>query len=99
MKLRFAGLSFLLVALLSTAPSMAEDIDFSKVSCQNFISTDKDDAILMLTFLEGFFTPRNGPPIMYGQRARADAENIRNYCFNNPNADVFTAAKAVIKPH
>ncbi len=97
MKLRFAGMAaaFFVVAV-SIAPVMAEDIDFSRIRCGDFVSTDKDDVVLFLTWLEGYFTSRNGPPVMYGQKAKDDARNIRDYCLNHSESDVFSAAKAVI---
>jgi hypothetical protein len=86
-----------LVGMPIALPAMAEEVDFSRIRCGDFVSTDKDDVVLLLTWLEGYFTPKNGPPIMSGNKAKQDAENIRDYCLNHSEADVFSAAKAVVK--
>lgn len=95
----FAGALF--VVSISTGftvmPATADDIDFAQISCSDFISGTKDDAILLLTWLEGYFTNKSDPPIMYGDKAKAHAENIRDYCANHPDDSLFSAAKAVFK--
>ncbi|MGB8278221.1 MAG: HdeA/HdeB family chaperone [Methylovirgula sp.] len=97
MKLRLASMSVVFfAAVVSAVPATAEDIDFSRIRCGDFISTNKDDVVLLLTWMEGYFTPRNGPPVMYGQKAKEDAQNLRDYCLNHSEADVFSAAKAVM---
>ncbi len=93
MKLRFI---VTLLALLIAAPALADNLDFSRISCQEFLSGSKDDAVLMLTWFEGYFTKKDGPPIMYGAKAADHGKDIRDYCYNHPNIDVFSAAKAVM---
>ena len=98
MKLRVAFLfaASLLVCGIA-APAAADDIDFSKIKCGDFVSGSKDDAILLLTWLEGYFTKKNAPPVMYGDKAREHARDIRDYCLNHGDENVFNAAKTVIK--
>lgn len=98
MKLRHAliAAASLCVAFISPA-SAAEDVDFTRVRCGDFVSGSKDDAILLLVWIEGYFTKKSDPPIMYGDKARQDAANIRNYCLNNSEDTLFNAAKAVMK--
>ena len=102
MKLRFTliAIPLVLAALLATftaLPAVADDVDFSKISCNDFVTGSKDDAVLLLVWIEGYFTKKRDPPIMYGDKAKAHAENIRDYCANRPDANLLDAAKAVIK--
>lgn len=98
MQLRVAATSaVLLLPLLIGAPAKAEDINFSAISCSDFVSDSKDDAILLLTWLEGYFTKKDAPPVMSAQKATEHARDIRDYCLNHGQDDLFKAAKAVIK--
>ncbi len=102
MKLRFtliavAPIVALFLATFTVMPAVADDVDFSKISCNDFVSGSKDDAVLLLVWIEGYFTKKSDPPIMYGDKAKAHAESIRDYCANQPDASLLDAAKAVIK--
>ncbi|HEY1735200.1 MAG TPA: HdeA/HdeB family chaperone [Methylovirgula sp.] len=91
---------FLLASLLAPCASMpaaADDIDLSRIRCGDFVGGSKDDAILLLTWIEGYFAKKSDPPIIYGDKAKQHAEAIRDYCINYENATLFDAAKAVMK--
>ena len=45
MKLRFFLIAIALLVAFTAVPAVADDIDFSKISCNDFISGNKDDAI------------------------------------------------------
>jgi HdeA/HdeB family len=53
-------------AMLVAVPAMALDLDFSKVMCKEFVSASKDEIGTILTWLEGYYTKENDPPIMRG---------------------------------
>ncbi len=72
--------SVVTLATLTAAPAVADDLDFSQIKCSDFVSGSKDDAVLMLTWLEGYFTKKSDPPIMHGEKAASDGTNIRAYC-------------------
>jgi len=99
MKLRLAFLvaaSFLVFGTVVPAAA-SDDIDFSTIRCGDFVSGSKDDAVLLLTWIEGYFTKKDGPPIMAGDKAREHARDIRDYCLNHVDDNLFNAAKTVIK--
>jgi HdeA/HdeB family len=98
MKLRLVFLVAASLLVCKAVPAAAaDDIDFSTIKCGDFISGSKDDAILLLTWIEGYFTKKNAPPIMYGDKAREHARDIRDYCLNHGDDTLFNAAKTVIK--
>lgn len=101
MTFRFAlAVLFIVVSFLApyaATPAAADDVDFSKISCSDFVSGSKDDAVLLLVWIEGYFTKKSDPPIMYADKAKLHAESIRDYCLNNGEATLIDAAKAVIK--
>ena len=93
MKLRFASM---LVAALVATPSMAGDMDVSKIKCKEFIGGSKDEIGTILTWLEGYYTKENDPPIMYADKTVKDAKNLSAYCNAHREDDLITAAEAVM---
>ena len=83
-------------ALLVTASASAEDLDFSKIKCKDFISAPKDQIGTILAWLEGFYTKENAPPIMYSDKTVTDAKNLSAYCNQHGDDDIIKAADAVM---
>ncbi|QXX75238.1 HdeA/HdeB family chaperone [Methylovirgula sp. HY1] len=97
MKLRFVTMPIVtLVATLAAVPGRAENLDFSQIKCSDFVAGTKDDAVLMLTWLEGYFTKKSGRPTMNSAKASKDGKGIRDYCLAHGDDDVFKAAKTVM---
>ena len=55
-------LAILTLALLIAGPASAQDMDFSKIKCSDFIAAPKDEVGSILMWLEGFYTKQNAPP-------------------------------------
>jgi hypothetical protein len=94
MKLLFS--SALLMTVLVAAPATAEDLDFSKIKCKDFISAPKDQIGTILVWLEGFYTKENDPPIMYSDKTTKDAKALSAYCNAHGDDDMIKAADAVM---
>lgn len=60
---RFALVVAASLAIASAAS--AQDLDFSKIKCKDFLSAPKDQIATILTWLEGYYTKENAPPILY----------------------------------
>jgi hypothetical protein len=86
----------LLGAALTAAPAGAEDLDFSKIKCKEFISAPKDQIATILVWLEGYYTKENAPPIMYADKTTKDAKGLSDYCNAHGDDDVIKAAEAVM---
>ena len=93
MKLRLACV--LLVAGVAL-PAWAEDLDFSKITCKQFVSAPKDQIGTILVWLEGYYTKESAPPIMYADKTTNDAKHLSDYCNAHGDDDVITAAEAVM---
>ncbi|MGP0061627.1 MAG: HdeA/HdeB family chaperone [Beijerinckiaceae bacterium] len=89
-------LASLLVALLVAAPAVAEDLDFSKIKCSEFVAAPKDQIGTILTWLEGYYTKENAPPIMYADKIVKDAKALGDYCRAHGDDDVIKAAETVM---
>ena len=93
MKLRLASV---LVAILVAAPAFAEDLDFSKIKCSEFVAAPKDEIGTILTWLEGYYTKEDAPPIMYADKILKDAKALGEYCRAHGDDDVIKAAEKVM---
>ena len=93
MKLR---LTSMLVAVLVATPALAEDLDFSKITCKEFISAPKDQISTILVWLEGYYTKESAPPVMYSEKTMKDAKALSEYCNAHGDDDIIKAADKVM---
>lgn len=87
---------FATAALLVASTASAQDLDFSKISCKDFISAPKDQFATVLTWLEGYYTKENAPPIMYSEKTIKDAKALSEYCNAHGGDDIIKAAEKVM---
>jgi hypothetical protein len=93
MPLRLALVTLL---LLTAAPAVAQDMDFSKIKCSEFIASPKDEVGSILMWLEGFYTKSNAPPIMYQDKTMKDLKGLAEYCTAHGEDNLIKAADAVM---
>jgi HdeA/HdeB family len=89
-------LAILTVALLAASPAAAQDMDFSKIKCSEFIASPKDEVGSILMWLEGFYTKQHAPPIMYQDKTMKDLRALAEYCTAHGDDDLIKAADAVM---
>lgn len=95
MNLRLASLSLaIFVALAGTAK--AQDLDFSKITCKQFVTGSKEEIGVILTWLEGYYTKENAPPVLSSDKIVKDAKALSAYCKDHGDEDVIKAADAVM---
>lgn len=82
--------------LLSISAAKAEDLDFSKIKCGDFISSPKDQIGIILAWLEGYYTKQDDPPVIYMDKMTKDAKNLSAYCNEHRDDDIIKAAEAVM---
>ena len=56
---------FAAAGLIAASTASAQDLNFSKIKCKDFISAPTDQIATILTWLEGYYTKENAPPILY----------------------------------
>jgi hypothetical protein len=83
-------------AVMVATPALAEDLDFSKIKCKDFVAAPKDQIGTVLTWLEGYYTKEDAPPILFEQKVLKDAKGLGEYCRANPDDDVIKAAEKVM---
>jgi len=87
---------FAAASLLASSAASAQDLDFSKIKCKDFISAPKDQIATILTWLEGYYTRENAPPILYVDKVVKDAKKLGEYCGTHGDDDIIKAADTVM---
>jgi hypothetical protein len=88
--------SFVAASMVVASTASAQDLDFSKIKCKDFLSAPKDQIATILTWLEGYYTKENAPPILFVDKVVKDAQNLSAYCNTNPDHDIIKAADTVM---
>jgi acid stress chaperone HdeB len=86
----------LLVALLAPGPVQAQVIDLSTLRCKEFVDSNKDTVNAIMMWLEGYYTDEEDPTIIDFGKAREKADQLANYCMQNPRVGILTAADEVM---
>jgi hypothetical protein len=87
---------FVAALLLVASSASAQDLDFSKIKCKEFIAAPKDEVGTILTWLEAYYTKENAPPILYADKTLKDAQNLSTYCNAHGDDDIIKAADTVM---
>ena len=85
------------LALSAATPASADKLDLSKVTCQQFLESGKDNIGLVLMWLHGYWTDEDAPPVVDFDKMGSDAEKIGAYCGKNPTKGFMSAAEAVLQ--
>jgi acid stress chaperone HdeB len=84
----------LAVLIAGIAPAAAEKVDLSTMTCQQFISSDKETISLILAWLDGFYKEDDAPVIDMDGFVK-NSEKLGTYCARNPQIGLITAADKV----
>ena len=82
--------------LVAASGASAQDLDFSKIKCKDFVAAPKDQIATILTWLQGYYTKENAPPILYVDKTVKDAQKLGEYCKAHGEDDIIKAADTVM---
>lgn len=85
------------VMVVSSLPAQADQIDFSKLTCSQFMALSKDEIGTTMIWMEGYYTSQDASPILDTDKISTDGTNLANYCVKNPDSGFIDAANAVVK--
>lgn len=83
-------------ALAFSGAARADDLDFSKIKCSDFVSAPKDQVAIILAWLEGYYTKENDPPVIHMDKMQEDAKKLGAYCGAHGDDDIIHAADKVM---
>jgi acid stress chaperone HdeB len=95
MKKAFADMLVAVALLLGAAavcPALADDIDLSTWTCQQFQSASRDDVGVILAWLDGYYKDEDDPPVIDATQFAANARKLSEYCATHPDLGLITAA-------
>lgn len=89
-------IAIVVVSLGFGSAASAQDMDFSKLKCSEFLGAPKDEIGLTLTWLQGYYTREDAPPILYKAKIEKDAKALSAYCNEHRDDDIIKAAETVM---
>jgi acid stress chaperone HdeB len=87
----FRRAAIIAAALALAAPVHAQTWDLSTVTCQKFLSYDKDTVNIVLAWVDAYYRGDNDPPVIDLQKYLANAKKLGNYCGSHPDTGLITA--------
>ena len=93
----FAAL-FLAAPFVVVPAADAQSLDLSKITCKEFLDSDKTRKDLIIAWLDGYYLDQNTMgPVMKLDKFAADLQKLSDYCTPNPALDVISAAEKTVK--
>ena len=93
----FAALFFALLLVVVSAAN-AQSLDLSKITCKEFLDSDRTHKDLIIAWLDGYYLDQNTMgPVMKLDKFAADLQKLSDYCTPNPALDVIAAAEKTVK--
>jgi acid stress chaperone HdeB len=84
------------VTLWSTATHAADRVDLASMRCKEFLDSGKDNAGLILMWLQGYYSEENAAPVVNFDKMKADGGKITDYCRKYSGHSLITAAEKVM---
>jgi acid stress chaperone HdeB len=87
----FRRAAIIVAALALAAPAFAQKWDLATVTCQEFLSFDKNTTNILLGWVDGYYREEDDPPVIDLEKYLANAKKLGNYCRANPDNSLITA--------
>jgi hypothetical protein len=92
-------IAFSAITSLVLAETAAEDridrIDLTGFSCKQFLQMNRDDALIVVGWLQGYYLDEHAPPVVDFARLSVDSVSLANRCAARPDQGVLAAADRV----
>jgi hypothetical protein len=85
--------------LLTQAEGPKQDhkvVHLAEVSCKIFSEVTGQEQGIIMAWLQGYYLPEHQPPVIDVEKLLSDGEKLTEYCINNPEDDLLTAAETVM---
>ena len=87
----FNRAALLIAALVVATPACAQKWDLSTVTCQTFLSYDKNTVNILLAWVDAYYKEDDDPPIIDLDKYLDNARKLGDYCRRNPDLSLITA--------
>ena len=88
----YAITGLLLLLAEAAAEDRMERIDLAGFTCKQFLEMNRDDALIVVGWLQGYYLDEHTPPVVDFARLSVDSVSLANRCAARPDQKVLTAA-------
>jgi acid stress chaperone HdeB len=90
-RMLFRRAALLIGALALAAPACAQKWDLATVTCEKFLSFDKNTVNILLAWVDGYYREDDDPPIIDLNNYLSNAKKLGDYCRANPEISLISA--------
>jgi acid stress chaperone HdeB len=91
------ALAAIVVSLAFAAPpAMAASIPLADLSCKQFTDYNKDNTMIILNWLDGFYSDKDAAPVIDFDRMGQNGKKLEDYCKANPDTPISKAAEKLM---
>ena len=91
--------AFCAITGLLLGEAAAEDridrIDLNRFTCKQFLELNRDDALIVVGWLQGYYLDKHAPPVVDFAKLSFESVSLANRCVARPDEDVMAAAERV----
>jgi HdeA/HdeB family len=88
--------AFCAIAVLLLAEAAAADrIDLTRLTCKQFLEMNRDDALIVVGWLQGYYLDEHETPVVDFAKLSVDSASLANRCKARPDENVMAAADRV----
>jgi acid stress chaperone HdeB len=84
------------VLLLPAPAALAASIPLADLSCKQFTDYNKDNTMIILNWLDGFYADKDAAPVIDFDRMGQNGKKLEDYCKANPDVPMSKAAEKVM---
>ena len=94
--MKIAWMAIAAAALLWTPSVQAQALKLSKITCEEFIKSDKDIIGNLMMWLGGFYMGNNDDAVIDFDKLAKQGKELGKFCAENPTAKLSKAAEKIM---
>jgi hypothetical protein len=79
----------------AAAEDRVDLIDLTGFTCKQFLAMNRDDALIVVGWLQGYYLDEHAPPVVDFAKLSVESVSLANRCAARPDDDVMAAAERV----
>jgi acid stress chaperone HdeB len=79
----------------TAAADRIDQIDLTRLTCKQFLEMNRDDALIVVGWLQGYYLDEHEPPVVDFAKLSVHSVSLANRCVARPDENVMAAADRV----
>ena len=79
----------------TAAADRIDRIDLTRFTCKQFLEMNRDDALIVVGWLQGYYLEEHEPSVVDFAKLSVDSVSLANRCVARPDENVMAAADRV----